>query len=99
MGGYSEMTESDLVQVWRTTLGLLDFAVFVVRDEADPSDVEGLQDVLDDIAEAGEATILVVRESLFADFRKLTLQELLMLQGRLEEAVQKRFTNGVVGDA
>ena len=58
-----------------------------------------LQDVLDDIAEAGEATILVVRESLFADFRKLTLQELLMLQGRLEEAVQKRFPNGVVGDA
>lgn len=92
------MNESDLVQIWKTTLAPLDFAVFVVRDSADNRDLECVQEILNDIAEAGEATILVVRESVFADFRKLGLAELVALQEKVSTALLERTTTGIVGD-
>jgi proline racemase len=92
------MIDSDLVQIWKTTMGPLDFAVFVVRDDAEDTDIDQVRSVLQDIAEAGEATILVVRESVFSDFRKLNLNELVALQETVEQALRERITTGVVGD-
>lgn len=92
------MTESDLVQIWKTTVEPLDFAVFVVRDGANDADIAGVKEVLKDIAEAGEATILVIRESVFADFRKMPLSELVALQETVDRALRERITTGVVGD-
>lgn len=92
------MKESDLVQIWKTTVEPLDFAVFVVRDGARDEDIAGVREVLMDIAEAGEATILVVRESVFADFRKMPLSELVALQETVDRALRERITTGVVGD-
>lgn len=92
------MNDSDILQLWKTTLAPLDFALFIIRDDAPEDDMEGVRETLADIAEAGEATIMVIRESVFADFRKMALQDLVALHETVDKAIRERTITGIVGD-
>lgn len=68
-------------------VGACDFLILTLKDEVNPSDLHSILSGVASACEDYEIAMIVLRESEFADLSKLSLQQLIALQERIERAI------------
>ena len=95
----NDLNPDDLLQIWRTRPEQGDIMLLVVREGISEKDLQGLSEVFLEVAEETQATMLVLKETVFENLEALNLVELLQVRDYLDDAINNHISHLPCGEA
>jgi len=93
------MKKEDILKQQRISVRAMDVLILILKDEAPSPSALDVRELLSEFEEDSGTTVLLFRERVFSDLRRLDLTALLELQQRIEIAVAEISSRDVRGEA